>query len=112
MHPIQAELNRVVEAGVLGAFAYVEAPDGSSEFYTAGWADLATEQRMTPDSHYRIGSTTKTFTAVAVLQLVAEGKLTLRDTVHDRLSDLPIPNAHTLMVEHLLQKSGQKAPGL
>ena len=103
MHPIQAELNRLVEAGVPGAFAYLEDRDGASRCFTAGWADVAMRQRMTPGSHYRVGSTTKTFTAVVLLQLVAEGKLALHDTLEERLPDLAIPNAHFLTVEHLLR---------
>src|ERR1051326_6139543 len=103
MHPIQEEVNRVVDAGVPGAFAYLEAPDGTSQFYTAGWADLATRQRMAPESRYRVCSTTKTFTAVVLLQLVAEGHLALHDTLRDHLPELPIPNAGSLTIEHLLR---------
>jgi hypothetical protein len=33
------------------------------------------------DGHFRMGSTTKTFTATVVLQLVGEGKLALEDGV-------------------------------
>jgi D-alanyl-D-alanine carboxypeptidase len=72
-------------------------------FRTAGVADLATGIRMTPERHYRIGSTTKTFTAVVVLQLIAEGRLALGDLVQDRLPNLPIPNGDRLTVEHLLR---------
>jgi Beta-lactamase len=75
MQRVQDELNRLVEAGLPGAFAYVQDRDGSSQCLTAGWADPATRQPMTPQHHYRVGSTTKTFTAVVALQLVAEGSL-------------------------------------
>jgi D-alanyl-D-alanine carboxypeptidase len=90
-------------AGGPGAFVYRVAADGTSEFYTAGHADLATQQPMTPDHRYRVGSTTKTFTAVVLLQLVAEGRLRIEDTVDIWLSDLPIPNASSLTIEHLLR---------
>ncbi len=103
MHTIQQELERMIDVGLPGAFVYVEDANGTSHFYTAGFANLARRQRMTPDSHYRIGSNTKTFTAVVTLQLVAEGRLTLQDTLHDRLPDLPIPNAAHLTIEHLLR---------
>lgn len=103
MHPLQRECHRLVEVGVPGAFVYCEDADGASQFYTAGFADLTTQQPMTPNHHYRIGSTTKTFTAVVLLQLLAEGKLTLRDTLAQWLPDLPIPNATSLTIEHLLR---------
>jgi D-alanyl-D-alanine carboxypeptidase len=58
---------------------------------------------MTPQSWYRIGSTTKTFTAVVLLQLVAQGKLALSDTIHNWLPDLGVPHAESLSIEHLLR---------
>ena len=100
---IQADLDRLVAGGLPGAFVYVEEADGSATFRTAGVADRATGTRMTPDRYYRIGSTTKTFTAVVVLQLIAEGRLALSDRVQNRLPDLPIPNGDQLTVEHLLR---------
>jgi len=117
MHPLQRECHRLVEAGLPGAFVYREDADGTSQFYTAGFADLTTQQPMTPDLHYRVGSTTKTFTAIVLLQLLAEGKLKLRDTLEKWLPDLPIPNATSLTIEHLLRmRSGlfdfEDDPGL
>lgn len=103
LHPIEAELERLVEAGLPGAFVSIEEADGSTRFYTAGFADLQTRQRMSPEQHYRVGSTTKTFTAVVLLQLIAEGKLTLSDTLRERLPDLGMPNADVMTIEHLLR---------
>ena len=104
MDSIQAELDRLVEGGLPGAFVfYVEDTDGTSRFWTAGVADLDTGATMTPTSLYRIGSTTKTFTAVVVLQLIGEGRLALDDLVQARLPDLPIPNGDRLTIEHLLR---------
>src|SRR5215467_15967210 len=103
MHPLQLALNRMSDAGLPGAFVYIEDPDGPSQFYTAGVADLSSRQRMTQESWYRIGSTTKTFTAVVLLQLVAEAKLALSDTIHTWLPDLEVPHAESLTIEHLLR---------
>ncbi|HEX9340703.1 MAG TPA: serine hydrolase domain-containing protein [Thermoplasmata archaeon] len=103
MHPIQIELNQLVGAGLPGAFVYVEDADGRAQFYTAGYADLMSQRRMTPDSLYRIGSTTKVFTAVVALQLVDEGRVALSDALADCLPDLPIPKADSLTIEHLMR---------
>ncbi len=46
-----------------------------------GTADTATGQPRSPRERFRIGSVTKTFTATVVLQLQAEGRLDLDDTV-------------------------------
>src|SRR5215472_14626579 len=53
MHPLQLALNRMSDAGLPGAFVYIEDPDGPSQFYTAGVADLSSRQRMTQESWYR-----------------------------------------------------------
>lgn len=103
MHPIQNELDRLVTAGLPGAFIYVDEDHGESQFYTAGFADLATRRRMAPDSRYRVGSTTKTLVAVVILQLVAEGRLALTDTLRHHLPEWPIPGGDVLTIEHLLR---------
>src|SRR5260221_4821455 len=48
---------------------------------TFGHAELGVKTAATPRTRYRIGSITKTFTALAVLQLHEEGKLRLDDRV-------------------------------
>ena len=45
-----------------------------------GVADVATSRAATTDDVYRIGSITKTFTAVLVMQLVDEGRIELGST--------------------------------
>lgn len=102
---LREQLIEVVDQGMPGAFVYVDDPDGSATFLTAGVADLVSKRRMTPDAHYRIGSTTKSFTAVVALQLVAEGRLRLSDLVSRWISGLPEPHHLELTVEHLLRMS-------
>ena len=46
-----------------------------------GVANREWNMAMTPDTVFRIGSTTKTFTAAAILRLVEEGKLGLDDPI-------------------------------
>jgi CubicO group peptidase (beta-lactamase class C family) len=56
--------------------------DGELAWETAvGAADVETRREATPDTQYRIGSITKTFTAAAVMQLRDEGRLDLEDTL-------------------------------
>ena len=51
-----------------------------------GSADYDPETPATPDTQYRIGSITKTFTATAIMQLRAEGKLDLDDRLEQHLA--------------------------
>src|SRR5215218_751519 len=52
--------------------------DGSLEsFYGHGFADIASKEPVTEDTVFRIGSITKTFTAIAVMQLWEQGLVDL-----------------------------------
>jgi CubicO group peptidase (beta-lactamase class C family) len=56
--------------------------DGELVWETAvGAADVEAGTEATPDTQYRIGSITKTFTAAAIMQLRDAGKLDLEDTL-------------------------------
>ncbi len=49
----------------------------------SGFADVEAERATSPETQYRIGSITKTFTAVLVLQLRDAGELSLDDPLTD-----------------------------
>ncbi|MGW7444531.1 serine hydrolase domain-containing protein [Kitasatospora sp. NPDC054795] len=75
---VQQGLNALVRTdGVPAALATVRDGRGRTRGYTAGVGDLAAGAKVPVDGQVRIGSNTKTFTAVAVLQLVGEGKVDL-----------------------------------
>ncbi|MCU4981102.1 beta-lactamase family protein [Bacillus cereus] len=54
---------------------------GKTWGYAAGVANLSTKKPMKTDFRFRIGSVTKTFTATVVLQLAAENRLNLDDSI-------------------------------
>jgi CubicO group peptidase (beta-lactamase class C family) len=54
-----------------------------------GWADVEWEVPHIPQSVFRIGSITKQFTAVGILQLAQKGKLKPEDAVTKYVQDLP-----------------------
>jgi D-alanyl-D-alanine carboxypeptidase len=88
---------------------YVGIWDPEKGSYLTAIGEAQPGQPATIDDHYRIGSTSKTFTAAVILQLVDEGKLTLEDTVGDLLPDLAAahPEIADVTVESLLRmKSG------
>ncbi|MFB2120857.1 serine hydrolase domain-containing protein [Parapedobacter sp. 2B3] len=46
-----------------------------------GYADLEAKEKVTPDHQFRLASVSKTYTGVAVMSLVQEGKLSLSDHI-------------------------------
>jgi CubicO group peptidase (beta-lactamase class C family) len=54
-----------------------------------GMADYDEEREATPDTQYRIGSITKTFTATAIMQLRDAGLLDLDDRLEQHLDEAP-----------------------
>ncbi|WP_405937388.1 beta-lactamase family protein [Streptomyces sp. NBC_00726] len=69
-----------VKAGVPGVTATVRDARGTWST-TAGVGDLRTHRPRSTADRYRIGSITKTFVSTVMLQLEAEGRLSLDDTV-------------------------------
>ncbi|WP_461087481.1 serine hydrolase domain-containing protein [Streptomyces deserti] len=67
--------------GVSGVQARVVGPDGRQAVATSGTADLTTGRPVSSSGYFRMASTSKTLVATVVLQLEAESKLSLDDTV-------------------------------
>jgi D-alanyl-D-alanine carboxypeptidase len=78
--PLQKQVDAVHATGAVGVFAEVTSPR-TRESVRAGTAESGTGRPMPMNGRFRIGSVTKTFTAAVVLQLVAQGRMSLDDTV-------------------------------
>ncbi|MET9663671.1 serine hydrolase domain-containing protein, partial [Streptomyces sp. NPDC006510] len=86
---VQRGLDALVRSdGMPAALASVKDREGRTRTYTAGVGDLATGSKVPRNGQVRIGSNTKTFTAVVVLQLVGEGKIGLDAPVDTYLPGL------------------------
>lgn len=85
---------------VPGLQAFVRTPDGKTWSSTSGTIDLARKKHMQRDDVIRVGSMTKTFTAVIVMKLIEEGRLSLDDPIAKWFPDFP--NAEVITVRHLL----------
>ena len=66
-----------------------------------GLANLEDQIAATPDTHFRLASVTKQFTAAAILTLAGQGRLSLDDSVRRWLPSLP-PVTDAITVRHLL----------
>jgi CubicO group peptidase (beta-lactamase class C family) len=66
-----------------------------------GMANLELNVPMQPEMVFRIGSITKQFTAIAILQLMEQGKLSLQDDITKFIPDYPT-QAYKITIENLL----------
>ncbi|AOS64611.1 serine hydrolase domain-containing protein [Actinoalloteichus hymeniacidonis] len=83
---LQQDLDGVVDSlGVPAALASVRNSEGEVQDYTAGVGDIETDAPVPVDGQVRIGSSTKTFVAVVLMQLVAEGSVDLDASVETYL---------------------------
>ncbi|MFH8277216.1 serine hydrolase domain-containing protein [Streptomyces sp. NPDC018322] len=99
MAGVAAALNAAVAEGAPGAMARFTGPEGVRA-RTAGVRDRTSGAAMDVRARFRVGSVSKTFTAVVVLQLVDEGRLAL-DAPVDRYLPGLLPDDR-ITVRHLL----------
>ncbi|MVM31421.1 serine hydrolase [Spirosoma sp. HMF4905] len=67
-----------------------------------GMANMEWNIPNAPDTKFRLGSITKQFTAMLIMQLVEKGKLKLDGKVTDYLPDYPKANGDKITIHHLL----------
>jgi CubicO group peptidase (beta-lactamase class C family) len=85
---IPARLQKFVDEGVIaGAVMLVGHKGEIASLETVGLADLGAKKSMAADSLFWIASMTKPITAVAVLMLQDEGKLSIEDPVEKYLPE-------------------------
>ncbi len=68
----------------------------------AGLADLDSSRRIGPDTRFNIASNAKQFTALCVLKLIKEGKLSLDDDVRSFIPTFLPDLEDTIRINHLL----------
>jgi CubicO group peptidase (beta-lactamase class C family) len=71
-----------------------------------GYADTKQKAAMTEDTYFMVGSLTKSFTALAVLKLIEQGKIDPNANIKDYIPDFSIKNLYAgealITVNHLL----------
>ena len=112
MPPASGELEKNLDAYIAAYLPAFNAPgltlgltDASAtrRVATYGYADLDRRVAVTPDHLFQIGSITKSFVALVILQLHEEGKLDLHKPVLDYLPGLPIVTEFgPIAIHHLL----------
>jgi D-alanyl-D-alanine carboxypeptidase len=104
---LQAILEDGVDSGIPGLTASIFNSSGKLWESSAGFSNLEKQTRTDASNLFGIGSITKVFVAVVILQLVDERRLKLSDTVRQFLSpdvikDIPNAGEETSTIEALL----------
>ncbi|MDP2125953.1 MAG: serine hydrolase domain-containing protein [Pseudohongiella sp.] len=94
-------ITRLQEKSIPGVSLSIELPNGEVWHTAAGVADTRTGEVMTPLHKFRIGSATKSFTGLLIMQLVDEGKLRL-DQKLDEFFPGQFPFGDVITVKMLL----------
>lgn len=68
-----------------------------------GWKDIQSKSPINPSTKFRIGSITKTFTAVLIMKAIEDGKLKITDTIQTFFPT--IKNADKITIQNLLNHS-------
>ena len=85
---LKSRAQGLVDAGYPAALAAVSDAKGESAGVAVGKGNLETGQAPPMDGEVRIGSNTKTFVAVVVMQMVQEGKVGLDEPIETYLPGL------------------------
>lgn len=98
---IEAVMSEIYKPGEPGAAIIIRR--GGKTIFRKGYglADLELGVKVEPDMIFRLGSITKQFTAVAVLMLAEQGKLSLQDEIGKYLPAFPTGDKQ-VTIEHLL----------
>jgi CubicO group peptidase (beta-lactamase class C family) len=88
LQTIRPRLQELVDKQVIpGAVALVARHGQVALLEATGWRDIENRKPMQPDSIFQIMSMTKNFTGVAVMMLVEDGKIELRQPVEHYLPE-------------------------
>ena len=91
------------EAGTPGVALAITSREGLLRVQTYGLADIKTRQPVTPDTLFEIGSISKSFTAICLLQLHEAGKLDFQQPISKYLPWFTVKTKYEpITVHHLL----------
>ena len=104
---LKSLLQKGIDRGYPGIAVLIQSADDRIRSAAAGYSDLEKRTPMRVEDAFHIASINKTFTAVAVLRLVDEHKLSLSATLKECLDEAvaQIPNAERITVAQLLDHS-------
>lgn len=99
---IHALISRYADYGKFNGSVLVAEAGGVVYKKGFGLANMEWDIPNQPDTKHRIASITKQFTAMLIVQLVAENKLLLHEPISTYLPDYPKKNGDIITIHHLL----------
>lgn len=82
---VDGMVKTVMDKSVTPGLAMVTSKQGELEYKCYGYGDVSNKKKITEESLFELGSTTKAFTALAIILLEDEGYLSTGDSVTDYL---------------------------
>jgi len=108
LNTLDTSINKIRIRNNIAATAYVIV-SGKKIIHSSvhGVSDKLTNRPATPNTTFRIGSITKSFTSLAILKLEQQGKISLKDDLLKHVSDAPLTNpwknTNPVKIAHLLE---------
>jgi CubicO group peptidase (beta-lactamase class C family) len=103
----------LADGSVPGVALAITGRDGLLLARTGGFAEVASRTPVGPDTLFEIGSIGKSFTAHAILQLAAEGRLAVDDPVVRHLPWFRVPRTgERITIHHLLSHTAGITAGI
>ncbi|MBV8856037.1 MAG: serine hydrolase [Acidobacteria bacterium] len=99
------------EAGAPGMTLALADRNGAVRVSAHGFADTKAGTRVTPETLFEVGSISKSFAAVALLQMLDEGRVDLQRPVAEYLPWLKLEQKHGAVTAHHLLSHTSGLPG-
>lgn len=102
---VQEQVNKASDYGFDGIIVYVDEKDKKPAFYASGYKNRENKIPADPNSLFKIASVSKLYTAVAVVKLVYDERISLDKTIADYFPELlgRIENADEITVRMMVQ---------
>jgi CubicO group peptidase (beta-lactamase class C family) len=100
--PLVSYLQELASIGKFSAAVLLAQNDATIYKEAFGLADSASGMPNQLDTRFNLGSMNKMFTAIAILQLVEQGRLSVDNTIAEIMPDYPNPEVAGLVTVHQL----------
>ncbi|MBN3580963.1 beta-lactamase family protein [Algoriphagus aestuarii] len=84
---IQEQVDQAIKYDIDGIIVYIDQKGKAPEFYAAGWKNKENQLPADPNALFKIASISKLYIAAAAVKLVAEGRLSLDQTLSEYLPE-------------------------